>query len=97
MLVCPALCSGELIHLLCSISIHPSWKELMYDTSDFRKGLKLDIDGVVYAIIECQFVKPGKGQGFSRTRLKNLATGAVIDRTFKSSEKVAKARLEVEF
>ena len=66
----------------------------MYDTSEFRKGLKIDIDGVPYTIVECQFVKPGKGQGFSRTRIKNLATGAVLERTFKSNERVAKAKLE---
>lgn len=66
----------------------------MYDTSDIRKNLKVVIDGAPYTIIESQFVKPGKGQAFTRTRLRNMITGAVIDRTFKSGEKLEKADLE---
>lgn len=66
----------------------------MYDTSDIRKNLKIVIDGAPYTIIESQFVKPGKGQAFTRTRLRNMITGAVIDRTFKSGEKLEKADLE---
>ncbi|MBU2510254.1 elongation factor P [bacterium] len=63
----------------------------MYDTSEFRKGLKIEVDGHPYIIVENQFVKPGKGQAFSRVRLKNLLTGSVLDRTYKSGEKVEKA------
>ena len=63
----------------------------MWSTTDFRKGLKVVIDGNPYVMVEDQFVKPGKGQAFHRCRLKNLITGAVLDRTFKSSESVAKA------
>ncbi len=66
----------------------------MYDTSDIRRGLKIVLDGQPYAVIEHQFVKPGKGQAFTRTRLKNMLTGAVIDRTFRSGEKLEKADLE---
>ena len=50
----------------------------MYDTSEIRKGLKVLIDGNPYTIIEFQFVKPGKGAAFTRTKFKNLLSGAVI-------------------
>ncbi|MBW2717740.1 MAG: elongation factor P [Deltaproteobacteria bacterium] len=66
----------------------------MADTSDIKKGFKMLIDGVPYAVVGHQFVKPGKGQAFVRTRIKNMMTGAVIDRTFKSGEKLEKADTE---
>ena len=59
-----------------------------YHTNEFRAGLKLILDGDPYAIIENEFVKPGKGQAFNRVKLRNLKTGRVIDRTFKSGESV---------
>lgn len=59
-----------------------------YHTNEFRAGLKLSLDGDPYAIIENEFVKPGKGQAFNRVKLRNLKTGRVIDRTFKSGESV---------
>jgi elongation factor P len=63
-------------------------------TTDIRKGLKIQIDGVPYAVTEHQFVKPGKGQAFTRCRIKNLNTGAVIERTWKSGESVEVADVE---
>jgi elongation factor P len=63
-------------------------------TTDIRKGLKLQIDGVPYAVVEHQFVKPGKGQAFTRCRIKNLQTGAVIERTWKSGESVELADVD---
>jgi len=63
----------------------------MYSSSDFRKGLKIEIDGKLYVMVENEFVKPGKGQAFHRTRLKHMLTGQVLDRTFRSGETVAKA------
>ena len=66
----------------------------MADTSDIKKGFKMLMDGVPYAVVVHQFVKPGKGQAFVRTRMKNMITGAVIDRTFKSGEKLEKADTE---
>ncbi len=63
-------------------------------TTDIRKGLKLEIDGVPFAVVEHQFVKPGKGQAFTRCRIKNLTTGAVIERTWKSGESVEVADVE---
>ena len=66
----------------------------MYETSDIKKGLKVAIDGQPYTVVDHQFVKPGKGQAFTRTKLKNMMTGAVLERTFKSGEKLEKAELE---
>ena len=65
----------------------------MYSTNEFRKGLKVEIDGQAYIMVDCQFVKPGKGNAFTRTKLKNMVTGAVLDRTYKSGEKLGKAHL----
>ncbi len=66
----------------------------MADTTDIRKGFKIVIDGQPYVFIEHQFVKPGKGQAFVRSRLRNMITGSVIDRTWKSGEKLDKADTE---
>jgi elongation factor P len=66
----------------------------MYETSDIRKGLKILIDGTPFSVVDFQFVKPGKGQAFTRTKLKNMVTGAVIERTYKSGEKLEPASLE---
>ena len=60
----------------------------MYSTSDFRKGLRIEIEGKPHIIVDFLHVKPGKGGAFVRTKLKNLITGNVIDRTFRSGEKV---------
>lgn len=57
-----------------------------YSTSEFKSGLKLMLDGDPCSIIENEFVKPGKGQAFNRVKLRNLKTGRVIERTFKSGE-----------
>jgi elongation factor P len=57
-----------------------------YSTSEFKSGLKLMLDGDPCSIIENEFVKPGKGQAFSRVRLRNLKNGRVIEKTFKSGE-----------
>jgi len=62
-----------------------------YNTSEFRSGLKLMIDGDPFTIVENEFVKPGKGQAFSRVKIRNLKTGRVIDRTYKSGESVEAA------
>jgi elongation factor P len=62
-----------------------------YNTNEFRGGLKIMIDGDPCAIIENEFVKPGKGQAFNRVKIRNLKTGRVIERTFKSGESVEAA------
>lgn len=64
------------------------------DTSDIRKGLKMQVDGQPYAVVDFQFVKPGKGQAFTRVKIKNLITGAVLERTWKSGEKLEPADVE---
>lgn len=61
------------------------------NTSDFRAGLKVEIDGQPYIMVSNQFVKPGKGQAFNRVRLKHLMTGRTIEKTFKSGESVEEA------
>jgi elongation factor P len=66
----------------------------VYDTSQIKKGLKIQIDGNPYTVIEFQFVKPGKGSAFTRTKLRNMMTGAVLERTYKSGEKLEPAPME---
>jgi elongation factor P len=66
----------------------------MYEISDIRKNLKIQIDNEPYIVVDYQFVKPGKGNAFTRTRLKNMITGNVLDRTYKSGEKLEPALLE---
>ena len=63
----------------------------MYQTSDIRKGLKIELDGKPWIVAEFLFVKPGKGQAFTRTKLKNLLNGNVIERTFKTGESLQPA------
>lgn len=62
-----------------------------YNTNEFRSGLKFILDKDPYSIIENEFVKPGKGQAFSRVKIRNLKTGRVIEKTFKSGENVEAA------
>ncbi|MGH8245944.1 MAG: elongation factor P, partial [Gammaproteobacteria bacterium] len=62
-----------------------------YNTNEFRSGLKVMLDRDPYSILENEFVKPGKGQAFNRVKLRNLKTGRVLERTFKSGESVEAA------
>ena len=66
----------------------------MLDTSNLRKGVKLEIDGDPYVVVQFEFVKPGKGQALYKCRLKNMITGAQFDRTYRSGEKFNEANLE---
>jgi elongation factor P len=59
----------------------------MYEVSDFRNGLKILYEGDPYIIVDFQHVKPGKGNAFTRTRIKNMITGRTLEPTFKSGEK----------
>lgn len=63
-------------------------------TNEFRAGVKVEIEGQPYTIVSNEFVKPGKGQAFNRVRIKHLITGRVIERTFKSGDKVDLADVE---
>jgi elongation factor P len=64
------------------------------DTSQFRNGLKIELDGTPFTITYFQHVKPGKGGAFVRTKVKNLLNGRTIERTFRSGEKVEEADIE---
>ena len=66
----------------------------MISTNDMRPGQTLDIDGTLFTIVNYQHVKPGKGQAFVKTKLKNVKTGAVTDKTFRADEKVTLAVLD---
>ncbi len=66
----------------------------MIVAGDFRNGMTIEYDGVVYQIIEFQHVKPGKGAAFVRTKLKNIKSGGVVEKTFRPSEKCPTARID---
>ena len=66
----------------------------MADTSNFRNGFTMRLDNELWSIVEFQHVKPGKGGAFVRTKLKSMSSGNVIDRTFRSGDKVEDVRIE---
>lgn len=66
----------------------------MLSTKDFRKNLKIEIDGEPFVIVDCQHVKPGKGVAFVKTRMKSLISGNVLDENFRSGDKVDAPNLE---
>ncbi|MEW6082633.1 MAG: elongation factor P [Bacillota bacterium] len=66
----------------------------MISTNDFRTGVTIELDGEVYSVIEFQHVKPGKGSAFVRTKIRNMRTGNVLEKTFPAGEKITRARLE---
>lgn len=66
----------------------------MISAGDFRNGITIEFDGNVYQIIEFQHVKPGKGAAFVRTKLKNIKSGGVVEKTFRPTEKCPQARID---
>ena len=66
----------------------------MVSVNDFRTGLTIEVDGGIWQVMEFQHVKPGKGAAFVRSKLRNLRTGAVQEKTFRAGEKVNKARID---
>ena len=66
----------------------------MISVNDLKTGLTLDIDNGLWSVVEFLHVKPGKGAAFVRTKLKNVETGQVVEKTFRAGEKVAKAMLD---
>ena len=65
-----------------------------YNTSDFKRGLKVQIDGDPYIMLECNFVKPGKGNALYKCKLRNLIRGTVLDRTYKGGDSLDAADVE---
>ena len=61
---------------------------------DLRPGMKIELDGAPYVVTDYQWVKPGKGGAFNRTKLRNMRTGSIVERTFRTEEKVEQAVLE---
>ena len=66
----------------------------MISTNDFHTGVTIELDGDIYTIVDFQHVKPGKGAAFVRSKLKNVRTGSVTEKTFRAGEKVERAHLE---
>ena len=66
----------------------------MISTNEFRTGVTIELEGNVFQLVDFQHVKPGKGAAFVRSKLRNLKTGAVVDKTFNAGEKIPKARVE---
>ena len=66
----------------------------MISAGDFRNGITIELEGNVYQIIEFQHVKPGKGAAFVRTKLKNIKSGGVVEKTFRPTEKCPQARID---
>jgi len=66
----------------------------MITAGEFRNGATFELDGQIYQVIEFQHVKPGKGAAFVRTKLKNIVTGATVERTFNPTDKMPKAHIE---
>lgn len=66
----------------------------MISTNDFRTGLTIEIDGDVFQVVDFQHVKPGKGAAFVRCKIRNIRTGAVVERTFNAGEKLPRARID---
>ncbi|NLD49446.1 MAG: elongation factor P [Clostridiaceae bacterium] len=66
----------------------------MISAGDFRNGATFELDGQIFQVVEFQHVKPGKGAAFVRTRLKNIITGATVERTFNPTDKMPKAHIE---
>ena len=66
----------------------------MYDASALRKGLKIEIDGDPYVVVQFEFVKPGKGQALYKCKLKNMVSGSQFDRTYRSGDKFNEANLD---
>jgi elongation factor P len=66
----------------------------LISTNEFRTGVTVEMDGGLWSVVEFQHVKPGKGSAFVRSKLKNIETGAVIERTFRAGEKMPRAHID---
>ena len=68
----------------------------MISAGDFKNGVTVEIDGNIYQILEFQHVKPGKGAAFVRTKLKNIISGGVVEKTFRPTEKISRKHILTE-
>ena len=66
----------------------------MISVNDLRTGITVELDGDIYSVVDFLHVKPGKGAAFVRTKLKNIRTGASVERTFRAGERIARAHIE---
>ncbi len=66
----------------------------MISASEFRNGVTIEVDGDIFVIVEFQHVKPGKGAAFVRTKLRNLVSGGIVERTFRPTEKMGRAHID---
>ncbi len=66
----------------------------MISSNDFKTGVSIELDGDAYVVVDFQHVKPGKGSAFVRTKLKNVRTGGIVEKTFNAGEKLPKAHLD---
>src|SRR6056297_3039927 len=82
---------GVIMRALCFRHLRQTAGMASYSTNEFKSGLKVLLEGDPCAILENEFVKPGKGQAFNRVRLRNLISGRVWERTFKSGESLEAA------
>lgn len=78
----------------CIADCSPTTARFMISSNDFRPGVSIELDGAVWRVVEFLHVKPGKGSAFVRTKLKNVQTGGVVERTFRAGETVPQAVLE---
>ena len=81
----------DIIRAVLHYSAKPESSMASYSTNEFKGGLKIMLDGDPCSIIDNEFVKPGKGQAFNRVKIRNLKTGRVVERTFKSGDSVEAA------
>lgn len=91
-----ALPSGNMVrHGPVRFALNIAWRtNLAIDTSDFKNGLSIHLEGKIYQIVEFQHVKPGKGPAFVRTKLRDVRNGNVVEKTFRAGEKMEQAILE---
>ena len=82
------------IKLLMNYYVKNYEEETMISAGDFRNGITIELDSNVFQIIEFQHVKPGKGAAFVRTKLKNIKSGGVVEKTFRPTEKCPQARID---
>lgn len=78
----------------CRLYFLATFNSPMISSNDFRTGTTIEIDGSVWRVVEFLHVKPGKGSAFVRTKLKNVKSGSVVDRTFRAGESIAQATIE---